>query len=129
MSSRKFACFLFFLFGFCSSACSYLVVEFPKSELVHRPSALISVDTKLGTIIGYKQDVRNQTINVFYGVPYGEPPIGKLRFKKSKLITKFPQDPYPALSFKPHCHLPLAKFNPNDKFDEDCKCSATILVI
>lgn len=107
-----------FLFHFCQTA--HLAIEFPKSELGERPSSLISVETKLGTIIGYKQDVRNQTINVFYGVPYAEPPTGKLRFKKPKLIEKFPQNPYAALSFKPHCYIPSAKFNPSDQFDEDC---------
>lgn len=41
-----------------------------KSELKDKPSSLISVQTELGNLIGYKKDVQNKTINVFYGVPY-----------------------------------------------------------
>ena len=93
-----------------------------KAELKNKPTNLISLNTSLGTLIGYKQNVQNKTINVFYGVPYAEPPIKKLRFKKSKLINKFPSEPYLALDYKPHCIL---KFNPksmhpNDSLSEDC---------
>lgn len=120
MSFKKLSCCFVVLISFCWSTYAYLVVEPPRSELTDRPSSLISVETKLGTVIGYKQDVLNRTINVFYGLPYGEPPIGKLRFKRSKLVTKLSQDPYLALSFKPHCYLPKAKFNSRDQFSEDC---------
>ena len=93
--------------------------EIPKSELNHRPSGLVSVDTRLGTVIGYEQEVLNRTINVFYGLPYAEPPIGKLRFKKTQPIKKFPNDPYSALSFKPHCRIRnLRNYHPNDNFSE-----------
>ena len=47
----------------------------------------------------------------FLWVPYVEPPTGKLRFKKAKLIRKFPQNPYAALSFKPHCYVAKGTFN------------------
>ena len=86
-----------------------------KSEL------LISLETSLGTLIGFKKQILNRTINVFYGVPYAEPPIGKLRFKRTKLIEKFPQEPYRALDFKAHCGQKLAeKYHKNDTFSEDC---------
>ena len=120
MFAKKLSCFIF-LFSFFLPAHLVEWPKFPKSELVQRPSSLVSVYTKLGTVIGYRQDVRNQTINVFYGVPFAEPPIGKLRFKRSKLITKFPQNPYPALSFKPHCYVQKKNFHPSDEFSEDCK--------
>ena len=119
MLPEKFGCFVH-LVAFCGLAHGYLVVEYPKSELLKPPASLVSVETKLGTAIGYRQPVRNHTINVFYGLPYAEPPTGKLRFKKSRPIARFPENPYPALSFKPHCYLPYDKFNPSDKFDEDC---------
>ena len=108
------------LFGFVRTKRNERTYEIPKSELITRSSALISVETKLGTVIGYKQEVRNRTISVFYGLPYAEPPTGKLRFKKTKQIKKFPLDPYPALSFKPHCRIKFSptSFNPNDKFSE-----------
>ena len=96
-------------------------VSVPKSELTDRPSSLISLKTDLGTIIGYRKEVENRTINVFYGVPYAVPPINELRFKKSRIINKFPEEPYSALNFKPHCaQSPDPKYHPADKFSEDC---------
>ena len=119
MFLAKFSCV--FLFNFVLPIYSDLLdLEFPKSKLNERPSSLVSVETRLGTVIGYKQDARNQTINIFYGLPFAEPPTGKLRFKKSKLIRKFPSNPYAALSFKPHCHVSRIRYNPRDRFDEDC---------
>ena len=96
-------------------------IEIQKSELNDNSSKLTSTNTSLGTLLGYKKEVQNRTINVFYGVPYALPPIGKLRFRKTKLINKFPNEPYSALNFKPHC--PKAKhkqFHPTDTYSEDC---------
>ena len=99
---------------------SFVDIRIQKSELRRRPSSLISVDTSLGPLIGYKDDVQNRTINVFYGVPYAEPPVNELRFRPSKLITQFPSDPWDALNFKPHCVQPRSlKYHPEDKFEED----------
>lgn len=101
-------------------------IEYQKAELRNRPSSLISVETELGTLIGYKQQVQQQTskpeyVNVFYGVPYAEPPIGERRFRKTKLIEKFPSNPYTALDFKPHCAQPhRKKYHPDDRIEEDC---------
>ena len=104
-----------------SLALGLLDIEYHKAELRNRPKSLISVETRLGTLIGYKQPAQNQTVNVFYGVPYAEPPIGKFRFRKSKLIERFPANPYAALDFKPHCAQPHAKkFHAGDRFEEDC---------
>lgn len=111
-----------------SSVLALLEIEHHKAELKNRPNKLISVETELGTLIGYKQQVGQtsrphhpQHINVFYGVPYAEPPVQKLRFRKTKLIKKFPVNPYDALDFKPHCEQPHAKkYHADDRFDENC---------
>lgn len=93
-----------------------------KSELAVRPSSLVQVDTSLGTLVGYAQKVQNKTINVFYGVPYAEPPVDALRFKRSSLIGRFPQEPYEALQFKAHCPLLKvpSRYNESDLFSDDC---------
>ena len=94
-------------------------------------SGLISVETPLGTLIGQKKIVQNKPINVFYGVPYtAEPPINELRFRRSRLIKRFPSDPYSALSYPARCPQQLPSyFGYNGKFNEDCKflhsCSCT----
>lgn len=89
--------------------------------------ALISLETELGTLIGQKKVVQNRPINVFYGVPYAEPPVGQLRFRRTKVIKKFPTDPYTALSYKTRCPQQLPSYYAyNGTFDEDCKfCSDT----
>lgn len=93
-----------------------------KSQLEVRPSSLVKLDTSLGTLIGYAQDVQNKTINVFYSVPYAEPPVDTLRFKRSRLVDRFPHDPYEALEFKAHCPLLKvpSRFNGSDLFSDDC---------
>lgn len=85
--------------------------------------ALISLETELGLLIGQKREVQNKQINVFYGVPYAEPPVGKLRFRRTTMIKKFPTDPYAALSYKARCpqQLPPYYVKFNGTFDEDCK--------
>lgn len=111
---------ILFLVGFVRNESPFTTYQIPKSELTHRPSSLVLIETKLGTVIGYEQKALNRTINVFYGLPYAEPPVGELRFKKTKLIKKFPHDPYSALSFKPHCRVlsTPGNYHPNDSFSE-----------
>ena len=93
-----------------------------KSELEVRPSSLVQVETSLGRLVGYAQEVQNKTINVFYGIPYAEPPVARLRFKRSKLIQRWPSDPYKALQFKAHCPLLKvpSRYNESDLFSDDC---------
>ena len=46
----------------------------------------VFVKTKSGTIQGERIDVMNKEIDVFLGIPYAEPPIGDLRFRKPKEV-------------------------------------------
>ena len=96
-------------------------IKIQKANIGRSPNdSLFSLATSLGTLIGYRKNVQNRTISVFYGVPYAEPPVKELRFRRSKLIEKFPTDPYPALDLKPHCPQPRSrKYHPDDKFAED----------
>ncbi|CAN8013701.1 unnamed protein product [Ixodes persulcatus] len=41
------------------------------------------VYTDLGAIAGRKLTVSGEEVDAFYGIPYAEPPVGNLRFKKS----------------------------------------------
>lgn len=98
-------------------------IDRQKSELKNKPNATISLNTSLGTLIGYKQNVLdNKIINVFYGIPYGEKPIGKLRFKETKLVNRFPNRIYNATDFKPHCAMVINSliYHKDDQFSEDC---------
>ena len=110
--------FLLFKFSFVSTI---VHTHVPRAELVDQPTSLISLKTDLGTVIGYNKEVLNKTISVFHNLPYAEPPIGQLRFRRTRLITKLPEDPYSSLDFKPHCAQKYTvDFNRNDTFSEDC---------
>lgn len=101
--------------------CDDFALQVPRSELVHRPLRRITLQTDLGRVIGYKQAVAgNRTINVFYGLPFAEAPIGELRFRRPKPIDQLPTDPYSALDFKPHCPMVSNNYHPDDAFSEDC---------
>ena len=45
------------------------------------------LNTTLGQLQGFEARVKhsgqNEKVNVFYGVPFAKPPVGKLRFKVS----------------------------------------------
>ena len=84
-------------------------------------SHLVSVKTSLGTLIGQRRQVQNRTVNVFYGVPYAEAPVGELRFRRTRLIRRFPDEPYGALQYKPHCaQKRTKKYGEDEPFSEDC---------
>jgi len=86
----------------------------------------VTLQTRLGTVIGRvtQPENINKDINVFWGVPYAIPPVGKLRFKRTKPIQRLPYNPYKATDFKPHCaqnaNFIGTRYNPNDTFSEDC---------
>jgi carboxylesterase type B len=46
----------------------------------------VFVKTKSGMIQGERIDIMNKEIDVFLGIPYAEPPIGDLRFRKPKEV-------------------------------------------
>ena len=58
------------------------------SSQIYKVDSLHSVfvKTKSGTVQGERIDILNKEIDVFLGIPYAEPPIGDLRFRKPKEI-------------------------------------------
>lgn len=64
-------------------------------------------ETDLGTIVGKFHNVtvfgQTFTIERFLGIPYAEPPIGDLRFRKPKPKTPF-TEPYQATEFGDMCY-------------------------
>ena len=56
----------------------------------------------------------------FRNIPYAEPPIGDLRWKSPRLITKY-NDPVDARSYGPGCAtMQTQDNNPNQDQSEDC---------
>lgn len=82
---------------------------------------LVTVKTSIGTLVGQKAAVQNRTVNVFYGVPYSEAPVGERRFRRTRLIRRLPEDPYKALRYKAHCaQRRTKKYAEDEPFSEDC---------
>lgn len=88
--------------------------------LLSQVNCQVEVDTKLGKVIGFKAKFEEHTLDVFYGVPFGKPPVGELRFMKSELIDELPQDPYEATEFTSHCPIKEESVLKGTPIKEDC---------
>lgn len=60
---------------------------------------LVVVDTLMGKVIG----VNKGPVNLFLGIPYAEPPVGKLRFRPPKPKRHWQSKVYNATHFAPEC--------------------------
>ena len=88
----------------------------------------VTVRTNIGTITGQVEDVSFDGIplkvNTFLGIPFAEPPVGRLRFQKSVQKAAF-TEPFFA-DTKPKACIPnIASFGSyfnisDDMFSEDC---------
>uniref|UniRef100_A0A803TS04 Carboxylic ester hydrolase n=1 Tax=Anolis carolinensis TaxID=28377 RepID=A0A803TS04_ANOCA len=105
------SCSLFILFSLASNAAS-------KDDL--------AVDTSSGPVKGKTLTVGSGSVRAYLGIPYAEPPLGKLRFQKP-----LPHQPwnqiFEATDFGNACpqllltQTPEAKlWNPNRPLSEDC---------
>lgn len=128
--SKLYIFIIFLYLNFDLNQC-LVKVELHRAELKNKPTSFISVETGLGNLIGYKQEVQNKTINAFYGIPFAEAPVGHLRFKRSRMIKKFQNGTLAALDFKPHCAMRINRliYHPDDRFEEDCLYAVIIYSI
>lgn len=85
----------------------------------------VSVTTNIGVINGLVEEVtfldKSATINKYLGIPFAEPPIGKLRFKKP--VAKTPlTEPLDAFSHNNACLAGLKGLFDSERlnYDEDC---------
>ncbi|XP_077862011.1 acetylcholinesterase-like [Saccoglossus kowalevskii] len=89
-------------------------------------SDTVTVESKSGRIVGdevhfsHKDvDIKN-TVNVFKGIPYAVPPVGKLRFKPPLPVIPWTGD-YNATYLRPACIQAESTMIPlNEPTDEDC---------
>ncbi|XP_074046957.1 cholinesterase [Macrotis lagotis] len=87
------------------------------------------VTTKKGKIKGLQLSVLGGTVTAFLGIPYGEAPIGRLRFRKPRPRSKW-SDIWNATKYSNSCYqnidesfpgfLGSEMWNPNTELSEDC---------
>nr|XP_033813645.1 cholinesterase isoform X2 [Geotrypetes seraphini] len=89
----------------------------------------VVIATKNGKIRGLQLSVLSGTVTAFFGIPYGEPPIGMLRFRTPKPYKPW-SDIWNATKYADSCYQFIDKtfpgfpgsemWNPNTKLSEDC---------
>ncbi|XP_077563360.1 acetylcholinesterase-1-like [Haemaphysalis longicornis] len=82
------------------------------------------VKTHSGLVRGFKEDVFGLTVDTFLGIPYAEPPVGKLRFMRPVPVKPWLRE-FRALFLPPSCVQPSVYFNriiniTGDERSEDC---------
>lgn len=71
----------------------------PVDELKGQP---IVIKTPLGKVKGIQGEVFGKKVNAFLGIPFAEPPVGNLRFKRTVKVKPW-RGILEATKFKPHC--------------------------
>ncbi|XP_036302117.1 cholinesterase isoform X2 [Pipistrellus kuhlii] len=89
----------------------------------------IIITTKNGKVRGMNLPVLGGTVTAFLGIPYAQPPLGRLRFKKPQSLTKW-SDIWNATKYANSCYqnidqsfpgfLGSEMWNPNTDLSEDC---------
>ncbi|XP_004774475.1 cholinesterase [Mustela lutreola] len=89
----------------------------------------IIITTKNGKVRGINLPVLGGTVTAFLGIPYAQPPLGRLRFKKPQFLTKW-SDTWNATKYANSCYqntdqsfpgFPGSEmWNPNTDLSEDC---------
>ncbi|XP_054556702.1 cholinesterase isoform X2 [Talpa occidentalis] len=89
----------------------------------------IIIVTKNGKVRGKSLPVLGGTVAAFLGIPYAQPPLGRLRFKKPQPLTKW-SDIWNATKYANSCYQNIDQsfpgfrgsemWNPNTNLSEDC---------
>ncbi|MBF0117679.1 MAG: carboxylesterase/lipase family protein [Desulfobacterales bacterium] len=90
----------------------------PFNPQPERSQKFVVVQTTHGQVAGFEAE---NGLNVFLGIPYAEPPVGRLRFTPPQPIAKW-RYVRPAYRFGPTCPQGLDEFEPASLLyqDEDC---------
>lgn len=89
----------------------------------------IEVETGLGRLKGYRENVHGVDVDVFLGVPFAKPPIGELRFQRTRSASSW-QGVYDATHRPASCYQSIDTafqrfrgvdmWNANTNMSEDC---------
>uniref|UniRef100_A0A914BVG4 Carboxylesterase type B domain-containing protein n=1 Tax=Acrobeloides nanus TaxID=290746 RepID=A0A914BVG4_9BILA len=76
-----------------------------------------SVWVEQGLVRGKIYKIGDQQVQIFRGVPYADPPLGSLRFRKSVKKSRWERE-YAAIDYGPPC-IQFMDFHKNDRFSGD----------
>nr|XP_004652429.1 cholinesterase isoform X2 [Jaculus jaculus]XP_045017735.1 cholinesterase isoform X2 [Jaculus jaculus] len=89
----------------------------------------VIITTKTGKVRGINLPVLGGTVTAFLGIPYAQPPIGRLRFKKPQPLSKW-SETWNATKYANSCYQNIDQsfpgftgaemWNPNTNLSEDC---------
>ena len=77
---RFYVCFIILLIA---SAIVFMIYKLSR----YKQNSQAVVFTDSGKITGFISERFGKKVKCYYGVPYADPPIGKLRFSKPQYIT------------------------------------------
>ncbi|KAI1290770.1 Acetylcholinesterase [Halotydeus destructor] len=86
----------------------------------------ITVETQYGGLTGISGHVFGKPVNAFLGVPFAEPPVGELRFRKPSPVKSWSPLVLPANRVRPHCiqhfdpEIVRARHPSTFEMSEDC---------
>lgn len=92
---------------------SDVIKERPKSNIqkLKQPEAPIVVSTNNGMLRGFQRTVGTNIVSIFLGIPYAQPPINKLRFRRPEPVQSW-KGIRDATRFSSQC----IQFKPNQTF-------------
>lgn len=106
----------------------WLVLFFMVTRRAHTEDEVI-IPTRNGKVRGLNVPVLGGTVTAFLGIPYAQPPLGRLRFKKPQSLTKW-SDIWNATKYANSCYQNIDQsfpgfhgsemWNPNTDLSEDC---------
>nr|XP_017526660.2 cholinesterase isoform X1 [Manis javanica] len=112
--------------------CTQLLLQFLLLWVLNGKSRTeedIIITTKNGKVRGKNLPVLGGTVTAFLGIPYAQPPLGRLRFKKPQFLTKW-SDVWNATKYANSCYQNIDQgfpgfpgsemWNPNTDLSEDC---------
>ncbi|KAF8785346.1 Cholinesterase like protein [Argiope bruennichi] len=105
----------------------FLILSLVASSVYGVPDKPFKVKTSSGILVGRESEVLGKKLRLFLGIPYAQPPIENLRFKKPQPLDS-PEIERNVTDFGPSCMQPQhvasvisPLLNPNAaQFSEDC---------
>lgn len=110
------------MFSLCLLAIAFLVILSVNSTAASSVEVTISNGTLIGEVIVVPLNRSTLQLDRFLGIPYAQPPVGGLRFRKALPLTTKWRSPYLATSWPNNCvqKVFFAELYQNGNFTEDC---------